>query len=98
MERRSKVVSDLIEQLEKKLSGKDVKASLGDYIRLVQLQKELEEDEVREIKVQWVEPAAARTEMEEQTGGLDPEETPAESPAKRKRSARPKTGPQVSKK
>ena len=45
----------MLEQVEKKL-GTDVKVSLGDYIRLVQLQKELEEDELREIKVTWVEP------------------------------------------
>jgi hypothetical protein len=38
------------------LSGKDAKASLGDYIRLVQLQKELEEDEPRDIEVRWVDP------------------------------------------
>jgi hypothetical protein len=30
--------------------------SLGDYIRLVQLHREMEEDNVREIKVTWVEP------------------------------------------
>jgi hypothetical protein len=45
----------LLEKVEKKL-GTSVKASLGDYIRLVQLHKELEDDEVREIKVTWVEP------------------------------------------
>jgi hypothetical protein len=31
-----------------------MKASLADYIRLVQLEKELEADEPREIKVTWV--------------------------------------------
>jgi hypothetical protein len=49
------VVAKLLETVEKKL-GTGLKASLGDYIRLVQLHKELEEDEVREIKVTWVEP------------------------------------------
>jgi hypothetical protein len=47
----------LLAKVEDKLHG-DVKASLGDYIRLIQLQKELEEDEVREIKVTWVDPEA----------------------------------------
>ena len=42
--------------MEKKLGGKDVKATLGDYIRLVQLQTELEEEEPKDIKVTWVEP------------------------------------------
>jgi hypothetical protein len=45
----------LLEKVEKKL-GSSLKASLGDYIRLVQLHKDLEENEVREIKVTWVEP------------------------------------------
>jgi hypothetical protein len=66
MDSKSKVVSKLLEQVEKKLTT-DMKASLGDYVRLVQLQKELEEDEVREITVTWIDPeaealAAAKTE------------------------------------
>ena len=50
------MVKRLLKKVEKKLGDEDVKASLGDYIRLVQLQKELEEDEPRDIKVTWVEP------------------------------------------
>ena len=46
----------LLKNVEKKLGGEDVKATLGDYIRLVQLQQELEEDEPRDITVTWVEP------------------------------------------
>jgi hypothetical protein len=53
--RQSEVVSKLLEKVEKELDT-SVKASLGEYIRLVQLQKDLEEEEVREIKVTWVEP------------------------------------------
>jgi hypothetical protein len=53
---QARVVSTLLKKVEQKLSEDDVKATLGDYIRLVQLQKELEEDETREIKVTWVEP------------------------------------------
>ena len=53
--RRAEVVSRLLEQVERKLDS-EVKASLGDYIRLVQLQKELEDDDVREIKITWVDP------------------------------------------
>ena len=54
--RQAGVVKKLLEKVEKKLSGDEVKATLGDYIRLVQLQKELEEEQPREIKVTWVEP------------------------------------------
>ena len=54
------VVKKLLKNVEKKLGGEDVKATLGDYIRLVQLQQELEEDEPRDIKVSWVEPASEK--------------------------------------
>jgi hypothetical protein len=50
------VVKKLLKNVEKKLGGEDVKATLGDYIRLVQLQTELEADEPRDITVTWVEP------------------------------------------
>ena len=50
------VVDKLLKNVEKKLAGKDVKATLGDYIKLVQLQAELEEEEPKDIKVTWVEP------------------------------------------
>ncbi len=50
---RATVVKKLLKNMEEKLSGQDVKASLGDYIRLVQLQKELDDDAPREIKVTW---------------------------------------------
>jgi hypothetical protein len=53
-------VKKLLKNVEKKLGGEDVKATLGDYIRLVQLQQELEEDEPRDIKVSWVEPASEK--------------------------------------
>lgn len=43
-------------RMEAKLSKSDAKVTLGDYIRLVQLEKTLEEDEPREIKVTWVNP------------------------------------------
>ncbi len=45
-----------MENVEKRLGEGDVKASLGDYIRLVQLQQELEEEEPKDITVTWVDP------------------------------------------
>ena len=50
------MVEKLLKNVEKKLGGEDVKATLGDYIRLMQLQKELEEDDPQDITVTWVEP------------------------------------------
>ena len=54
------VVEKLLKSVEKKLAGKDVKATLGDYIRLVQLQQELEDEEPKDIKVTWVEPESEK--------------------------------------
>jgi hypothetical protein len=58
---RTGVVKRLLENVEKKLSGQEVKATLGDYIKLVQLQKELDEEQPTEIKVTWVEPEEAKS-------------------------------------
>ena len=52
----------------------DVKASLGDYIRLVQLQKGLEEEEPKEIRVTWIEPEETdrmKDQKKEKTPGSD---------------------------
>jgi len=50
-------VKKILKKVEAKLKSDEVKATLGDYIRLVQLEKELTEEEPRDIKVTWVEPA-----------------------------------------
>lgn len=49
-------MEQILERVEQKLGEGEVKATLGDYIRLVQLQKELEEEEPAEITVRWVDP------------------------------------------
>lgn len=65
--------------MAEKLKSDDVKATLGDYIKLVQLQKELGEDEQpREIRVTWIEPSGM-----EEAGVMDEvaaEQTPPGSP------------------
>jgi hypothetical protein len=54
---QSEVVGIIRRKVETKLR-KDAKATLGDYIRLVQLEKDLEADEPKQITVTWVEPKA----------------------------------------
>ena len=54
---RAKLVEKAIEKIEAKLGADDVKATFADFIRLLQLQKELQADQPQEIKVTWVEPA-----------------------------------------
>jgi hypothetical protein len=53
---QQKLICALVKKLGTKLRGKDAKATVGDYIRLLQLQKEMEEEQPREIQVRWVEP------------------------------------------
>jgi hypothetical protein len=71
-------VETLIERIEKKLGAADVKASLADYIRLVQLRRELEEEEPREIIARWVEPE----EMEPETAESEKTESAKTEPKK----------------
>jgi hypothetical protein len=67
-EGRAAVVKKLLRKLEKQMGGGEVKASLGDYIRLVQLHKELDAEAAREIKVTWVDPAGDKTGSKESGG------------------------------
>lgn len=62
---RAGVLKKLLKSVEEKLSGQEVKATLGDYIKLVQLQKELDDEQPREIKVTWVEPEGTKSGSEE---------------------------------
>ena len=52
-------ITRLLRHVEKKLDIESSKVTLGDYIRLMQLERELEEEEQpREIIVSWKDPAA----------------------------------------
>jgi hypothetical protein len=54
--KKAEVVEQMLQRVEQKLGTGDVKATLADYIRLVQLQKGLEDEEPGEITVTWVDP------------------------------------------
>ena len=58
--RQAAVVNRLLKIFEEKVKAKDLKATLSDFMRLLQLQKELEEEQPREITVTWVEPEEER--------------------------------------
>jgi hypothetical protein len=53
-------LADLLDKaivgIEERFKAKDFKATMGDYLKLLQMEIELEQEEVREIKVTWVEP------------------------------------------
>jgi hypothetical protein len=53
---KAKLVSHVIKKIEAKLDADELKPTVGDLFRLLQLEKELEEEQPKEIKVLWVEP------------------------------------------
>ncbi len=55
---RAQVVKNLLAKVEEKMAEDAGRTTVGDYIRLVQLHKELDEEAPKEIKVTWVEPEA----------------------------------------
>ncbi len=63
-EKKLVAVNKILQKVEDKLEKEAEKATLGDYIKLLQLQKELQDEgeEAKEIKVQWVEPPTAKPE------------------------------------
>ncbi len=59
---RAQVIKGVLEKMEEQMKGDTMKATMGDYIRLVQLHKELDEESPKEIKVTWVEPKSGSEE------------------------------------
>ncbi|MGC9969385.1 MAG: hypothetical protein ABSE56_02225 [Bryobacteraceae bacterium] len=53
---KAKLVSNVIKKIEAKLNADELKPTVGDLFRLLQLEKELEAEQPKEIKVLWVEP------------------------------------------
>ena len=57
--RVSELLIKAVDGIEAQLKDKSLKPSLGDYLKLLQLEKELvDSDAPQEIKVTWVDPAA----------------------------------------
>jgi shikimate 5-dehydrogenase len=62
---QAQAVKSMLTKIETKMKGDQMKATLGDYIRLVQLHKELDDESPKEIRVTWVEPAETGSAKEE---------------------------------
>jgi hypothetical protein len=62
---QAQAVKTMLTKIETKMKGDQMKATLGDYIRLVQLHKELDDESPKEIRVTWVEPAETGSAKEE---------------------------------
>jgi hypothetical protein len=56
-------IADLLAAVEEKLKG-DAKCTVGDYIRLLQAQKEFDRGVQRDIEVTWVDSLKAKSESE----------------------------------
>ena len=55
---RKRIIRTLLRKMEKEFKTKETKATMADYIRLTQLERELEDQEQpREIIIRWSEPA-----------------------------------------
>ena len=56
-------ISDLLDKaivgIEARFKAQDFKPTMGDYLKLLQMEIDLEQEEIREIKVTWVEPSVA---------------------------------------
>jgi hypothetical protein len=52
--RITELLENAIAKLETKLKADDFKPSMADYLKLMQLEKEFEQEQVKEIKVTWV--------------------------------------------
>ncbi len=59
-DRDLKTVQALLTTLANKLKKNDFKPTVGDLIRLLQLRKDLEQGQAKEIKVTWVETEAEK--------------------------------------
>ena len=53
---RGSVLAKVIAKMETNLMSTDFKASLTDYLKLLQVEKEIGDETPKEIKVTWVEP------------------------------------------
>jgi hypothetical protein len=52
------VLENVLKKMEEKFGMAEFKPSLADYLKLVQLEKEIGEEGPREITITWVEPSA----------------------------------------
>lgn len=62
---QAQAVKCMLTKIETRMKGDQMKATLADYIRLVQLHKELDDESPKEIRVTWVEPAETGSAKEE---------------------------------
>lgn len=55
--RVAELLENALGKLDERLKAPEFKPTIADYLKLIQLEKEFDEEEVKEIKVTWVAPA-----------------------------------------
>jgi hypothetical protein len=58
---RARIVRKAIESIEEQLGTEAIKPTLADLVRLLQIEKELDAEEPREVRVRWVETATVNS-------------------------------------
>ena len=58
---RARMVRKAIESIEEKLGTEAMKTNLADLVRLLQIDKELNADDPREVRVRWTESDTTET-------------------------------------
>ena len=51
------LLESVIGGIEKRIEEKDLKPTMAEYLKLLQMEQEFEQESPKEIKVTWVEPA-----------------------------------------
>ena len=59
--RLAQLISKARQGFEARLQDNDLKLTLADYLKLIQMEKEIDDGEPREIKVTWVDPLPTST-------------------------------------
>jgi hypothetical protein len=54
--RIANLLKSLTEGMESRIKAQEVKPSVAEYLKLLQIEQELEQESPKEIKVTWVEP------------------------------------------
>lgn len=61
---KTDLVENAIDIIEGKIKAGELKPTVAEYVRLLELRNEMDADEPREIKVTWVEPGETTSSTE----------------------------------
>ena len=53
-ETRANIIAAFMDRMEEQVNQREFKATIADFVRLLQVQREIEDGRVREVTVKWV--------------------------------------------